>query len=368
MKKSIILSIIGILLSFSFQGCAVAPGLKIPRPWFQVKNTPEFIVLGTAFNIEISGKINPLLGEEKLLKADLYKLLSDLVERRGFFVTKSNSDYRMVLLYNITKNNKLKSSFLQYQGSTGKYYFSEATSKGLGVEIAQAIIAANQSSETISKQELTTEKYYAYALALEIYDKNNMLIWKGDSTWDSYGLNVDTEIIPSLQLMLSFLPRDENIFPRKEKVKKENANNYYLIKCRNNWFTCPALPYKITFDLWTSPRFQDKISLKRIVENEEALEAYIDLILTAEYALPIGRKNYNNPLDKLNWAKVQLGGRYYLGNENLPVNILVSLTGRSNGYRIKKCKIISDDEYAKYEKSLFEWQNALLKMYDIYER
>ena len=108
--------------------------------------------------------------------------------------------------------------------------------------------------------------------------------------------------------------------------------------------------------------------LKGKVDNPEALEAYMDLILTAEYALPIGNRNYKNPLEKSNWAKVQLGGIYYLGEDNLPVNILITLRGESKGYCVENCKIVSVDEYLRYEDKLLEWQQAVSKMYDVYER
>jgi len=108
--------------------------------------------------------------------------------------------------------------------------------------------------------------------------------------------------------------------------------------------------------------------LKGKVDNPEALESYMNLILTAEYALPIGNRNYKNPLEKSNWAKVQLGGIYYLGEDNLPVNILITLRGESKGYCVENCKIVSVDEYLRYEDKLLEWQQAVSKMYDVYER
>ena len=53
--------------------------------------------------------------------------------------------------------------------------------------------------------------------------------------------------------------------------------------------------------------------------------------------------------------------------DNLPVNILITLRGESNGYYIDNCKIASDDEYGRFEDKLFEWQQAVSKMYDVYE-
>ena len=66
-------------------------------------------------------------------------------------------------------------------------------------------------------------------------------------------------------------------------------------------------------------------SLSKEIKHVVALSAYIDLIQTAEYALPQGKEKNTNPLDRDIWSKVQLGGIYYLGNDDIPRKILINL-------------------------------------------
>ncbi len=99
------------------------------------------------------------------------------------------------------------------------------------------------------------------------------------------------------------------------------------------------------------------------------MACYVDLIQTAEYVLPNGDEiDWKNPLSKSLWEKVTLGGKYLLGPLKTPINAIVELKGRQNGYYINKCKIVDDKEYAEFEVRINKWRDALSNYYDVYKK
>ncbi|NVM04185.1 MAG: hypothetical protein HWN67_17770, partial [Candidatus Helarchaeota archaeon] len=103
------------------------------------------------------------------------------------------------------------------------------------------------------------------------------------------------------------------------------------------------------------------------------LAAYVDLIQTAEYAFPSGAYNADimkyeieDPLKVSIWRKVQLGGRYYLEPDEMPVNILINLTGKRDGYIVEKCWIAQEEEFLAFEENLKEFQKILRNYYNVF--
>ena len=47
-----------------------------------------------------------------------------------------------------------------------------------------------------------------------------------------------------------------------------------------------------------------------------------------------------------------------------PVNIIVEMNGESKGYRISKCWIVTDEEFAEFETKLENWNSALRDYYE----
>jgi hypothetical protein len=97
------------------------------------------------------------------------------------------------------------------------------------------------------------------------------------------------------------------------------------------------------------------------------LAAYVDLIQTAEFALPDGDdRDWENPIDVRLWKSVTLGGQYLMGISKKPINVIIKLSGEKNGYYIDNAKVVSDNEYAVFQQKLYRWKKALNNYSDYY--
>lgn len=362
----LVLSIL-ILIQF-FTGCAVVPP-QIWRPWTRTLGGDTNIPLYSNLYISVEGNTQALAGDERLLQDEIKDIVAGLVQRRGFKVIDKPGDYNLKLTYRTFRNDRInswtstsvnnKNAFVSYNG-----YNSNAA---LGVMIASAIFGmAGQSGTTVENSTETTESY-THIIAIEIFKGGSELIWKGESAWDSDNLDLTGDIIPSLQLLISWLPNDNNTFPQVAEIKKSKQDNYYNLKCKGRYFSCPALPNRIAFsydDAWEKEQYTGS---PNSIANPEAYDAYLDLLQTAEYALPLGGDDYMNPLDKNLWSEVELGGKYYIGHSIHPLNILIKLTGTDQGYKVERCCMASNEEFRDFQNKLFNWQKALKDYYDLRE-
>lgn len=361
-KSKLILLIVVIIL---FSGCATTPSVQIWQPWTRILDSKQSIPLNSKIQIKVEGETKPLLGNDILLQKDIKNIMKYLLRRRGYKIGDDNYQFLVKVRYKTIRQDKIKSSFSTYSSSIFKSG-SIATS-GLGVSIAQTVGALSYKSSTASKNVSKSVKLYNHTVSIEIFNKNHEVIWKSESTWDSPNINLKTDIKPSIQIMISNLPKDKKYIPTVSKVKNGKENNYYNLICKDKWFSCPALPYKITFEYnSSSSQSISDFSLPRSINNPPALAAYIDLLQTAEYVLPLGKKNYDNPLDNSLWSKIQLGGLYKYTNGR-KIKVLIKLIGVKEGYYVDECWIATDEEFKDFENKLADWRNALFEYYDIYE-
>ena len=243
--------------------------------------------------------------------------LSHLIQRRGFIVSTGSYDYLVKLSYRTDRNDKMRLSSTVSSSNSQVYAISTSTgvgaTSGLGVSIARAIGVLASRSSTLASQTSDQLLSYTHTIAIELSNKEGTLLWKGESTWDSEELDLISGIIPALQLILSDLPSDKTVRPEIPEIKDTHVENYYRLECQDVWFTCPALPYRIMFEQHhANPAYV--ISIPYGVFDQNALAAYVDLIQTAEYALPDGNENnWKDPLATSLWEKVTLGGQYFLG-------------------------------------------------------
>jgi hypothetical protein len=342
----------------------------VPHPWIRSLKTTDRINTNSKLKIEVSGSTLPLLGNGELTDEKIREKLSLLLERRGFSVDSSSADYIVTLIYKTERHDRFRS--YSSVASTNFQAFGISTSagagatSGLGVSIARAVSALASKSTTVSEQ--TTEQMlsYIHTISIEFRQRNKQVIWKGESTWDSDELNLINRIVPALQLILSDLPSDIGTRPEVPEVKENHISNYFKLECENNWFTCPALPYRIFFEGGRSSG-KSGSTVPRGVENPSALAAYVDLIQTAEYALPDGdEKDWNDPIKVSLWKRATLGSQYFLGPSKKPVNILIKLTGKTDGYYISECKVVPDAEFEKFSVQFSKWRQVLQDYYDVY--
>lgn len=365
---------IGTLVLFSLVhfDCVTVPTLRVSQPWIRSLESQHQVQPIKSVKIEISGTTSPLLGNEELTAHRLRSNLSYLIRRRGFNITDNFPDYILRLTYKTERSAKLhftsavsSSNLNAYAIATGS---GAGATSGLGVSIARAVSAVVSRSTTVSSQTAGESISYTHTISIEISDREGSLVWKGESTWDSPELNIISRIIPALQLLLSDLPADRTIRPEVPEIKESHVLNYYRLECEDVWFTCPGLPYRIQFSE-RSKTLEQKRSLPRSINNPSALAAYVDLIQTAEFALPDGNeKDWKDPLKVSLWKRTTLGGQYLVGPSKKSVNVLIKLVGKSDGYYVDDCRVATDQEFSNFNARLAQWSKALQDYYDVYVR
>ncbi|MCB5286911.1 MAG: hypothetical protein LHW64_03810 [Candidatus Cloacimonetes bacterium] len=60
-------------------------------------------------------------------------------------------------------------------------------------------------------------------------------------------------------------------------------------------------------------------------------------------------------------------GRYYLGQDEAPVNVVINLKGTSHCYMVDKCRLVSDESYQQYLDKYNAWKLALVDYYKFFE-
>jgi hypothetical protein len=357
-----------IISIISIVGCATVPKIRVWRPWTRVFSSTENIQPGARIAIRISGHTIPLMGNEDLLIDRISEKTKYLLERRGFIIDNALYEYRLVLMYETKREDKtmVSSSISSLSRAALTYYLLRGSRKShsLGVSIAQDISALLISTYGYEKS-VTNEESYCHTICVEIYNSSDDLIWKGESNWDSRNIDILSDMIPGLQLIFSDLPSNPSIIPEVPEVKPSHILNYYKLNVINSWFACPALPYRISFgqnvDLSTDTPPPN-------VSDPNAFAAFMDLIQTAEYALPTGGNVGDDPLRESLWKKVMLGHQYLLGPDKKPINILIKLHGAQDGYYVSKCWIASDKEFVNFQKELLNWKIALEEYYNLFRQ
>lgn len=364
--------LISFIISISLYHCTTVPSIRVSQPWIRSLKSNHNIEPTKLIKIEVSGTTIPLLGSEQLLGYQLRSELSQLMIRRGFIIEDVNYDYLVRMSYRTERIDKMKYSSTISTANSQYYSLStgagSGVSSGLGVSVARAVSTLASRSSTTSSQSSEQIVSYSHTISIEISNREGGLLWKGESNWDSEELNILSRIIPALQLILSDLPSNRSIRPEIPEIKETHVNNFYRLECKDVWYTCPALPYRIYLTLYAVD-LSTTVYIPRVIQDTKALAAYVDLVQTAEYALPQGiGTNYSDPLKILLWSNVTLGGQYFLGSKKTPVNILIDLRGESNGYYVERCKIATDEEYSDFKAKLTKWQATLSDYYDLYEK
>jgi hypothetical protein len=154
-------------------------------------------------------------------------------------------------------------------------------------------------------------------------------------------------------MVVSQLPSRADRPAHAEQVEATHAPNYYRLNLDEQMFSCPALPYNISFPSMFGEHVPSQF------RDLEALEAIGDLVSTAEVALPLGGRS-----DR--WSKAMLGARYQIGKDQTPTSIIVELRGGREGYHVSRAFKATDAEYEEFEQRLVKWQEELRSYYDVY--
>jgi len=350
----------------AFTGCKVLPSMLIEQPWSRVIESDVAIPLGAKLNVTVSGQTSPLLGNESLTQERIRSISKELLQRRGFAVDERDYSYSMKILYKsdqISKNTSISRS-----STISNYKSIESSSYsryGLGVMLASSIREASATSLS----SLTNINYdvisYIHTYAIEIYDKNDNLLWQAETYWDSPDLNIINQSISRLQILFSNLPYNYANPVVVKNLNESRFKSFYDLYVKNKMFNCPALPYMIYFE-HPSQR-NDRINYSIKDKDARATMAFLDLLQTAEFCLPSTRKSrWDNPVDPYIWTNIILGGQYVLESTNENINVLIDLVAEKTGYLVKNCRVVSDKEYEEYQRNIEQWKNTLADHFDFF--
>lgn len=357
MKKVLILLSLGILLA----GCAQVP-MVVQRPWNRTLSN-DAIPAGASISVNVKSVGSVLLGSDMMTEERIEDSAKALLERRGFIVTDNKPQYSLWINIKSESKTKVSTGIKSYSTSgliTSKYY-------GLGVFLAQALQMNMATNATTTQVAQTETEYFLHTFGSEISNADNQIIWKNDTYIETLNVNILDVYTPLLQVAFSSLPTTGDVVPRVKKLKEGRFDDYMESFVGDRSTMCPALPHLIKFDMQF---FESDGSYKGTfgVENPEALLAYLDLLETAEYAIPNSSvKLWSDPTDISLWKKVLIFGKYYLGNDEKPINILIHLKGTASNYVVEWCGLVDDNHYADLEQLQSKWIKTLQNYYDFYD-
>ena len=381
MRLEILIRVAACLLLSMALGCGVVvPRKTVWRPWNRIFQSDGEIRIGATLTTSVSGECSPLLGEQSLFDVNVKEALDQLLSRRGYRVVDTSASFTLDVVYRTEKVDKLNMSTSQYSysyqsssttaksGSGSKALSGRGYSGAAGIAIASSVARLIAGSAQQLSQTITTTTGYSHTFSLEMRNVGQELTWKAETVWESSSVDPRNDLYAVLQIMISDLPADSRIVTRTPKLKESHRDNYMFENCSDRWFSCPALPYRIYFPV-VEFKSEDGLVFVELdfVKNPEALPAFVDLAKTAEYALPMGSKDYDNPVDLNLWKRVALGGTYYLGNSDRPQRVFVKLKGQPSGYAVEECWIGTEEEFTSFSKALSRWKESVGEYYDMFE-
>jgi hypothetical protein len=288
-----------------------------------------------------------------------------LLSRRGFVISEQSPDYVLKILYKTSYVDK-ETSIQSNQYGTWLNSMDMTTGySGYGVMFASSLVALTAGSSSMSS--MITHKYemFNHHFSCEIYMNQKDPVWKFDTNVESTEIDILNHTRSFLQIAFAGLPSSEEVIPFVPKVRANKISDFINQFLSNRSFICPALPSYITFrQSQTNRHDMDIIG----VMNPEAMMAFMDLLQTAEYAIPDGSvKDWNDPTQKDLWKRATLIGKYRIGRNMESVNVVVHLSGTPAGYQVMECKLVNDEAFKAYQSSYDAWKKALYRYYQFFE-
>lgn len=358
-----------VLVLLAAAGCSTVPQERIWRPWTRADGRVESPG-PIAVSVHLEAEYLP--GSTALRGADVQATIETLLARRGFAVSpEASAQYKIFATVRSTRADHLAISAQSFSTVSYSAAIGAWQQPGAGVAVATILGSIGASSKKrVDVSQVQTQESYTHALSVEISLPNGELVWVGESTWDSPSPDVRGQIRPAVQVLFSSLPQSPAVSPAVPEVQAGKGRNYFDVNCGGSWFACPALPYRIAFSTAVSTRgsrgeqYGSSSGVAK-VQDPYALAAFVDLVETAEYALPLGSNGYGDPLNAGLWKKAQIGAIYDVGSRK-GVRVLVDLEGRPWGYQVVQCRVADDAEWAEYAQRMSRWRKALEDYFDFF--
>ena len=327
-------------------GCYYKP-MTYQRPWSRFLSQTE-IEKGSTLKVVVKCESSPLIGDESLILQEIKDTASNLLRRRGFEISDDSYDYLMKIGYRTKLSGQDNIQLISINQSPS--VISYQTYSGYPTILYSQTNIQNSSTSLLA----TNKIVYEHNFNIEILDRENTCVWKFDTIQNLKSINILDSHVLALQSAFFKLPNTYTYIPKVGKVKKTRAYSYRHLFLQNDSFICPGLPNIIKF-----PVFLFKI------DNPEALIAFHDLLMNAEYVIPSGtEEDWDNLFNTQIWSKAVLVGQYYLGDDTKPTHVSIELSGFKYHYEVKSCKVITRDEFNYYMLAHDKWKSAVSKFFE----
>ena len=356
------------ILSLLLINCATTPTVRSKRPF-----TRSFTESMSEYNpnrpiqVNVNCEASPFIGSSELVDAEIEDLIVLLLKERNLLIDQNNSfffklnvNYRTETLSRMLSTTAVSSSSGSANASSLKT--GTASSNTLAIAVASLVSANSSASNNSVITSNTSKEYFKHTIAIELLDRHGKTIYKSDIIWETVTPDIRSELNSNLNYILNTFPRGENLIKNTHQLREDHLDQYFDTYCAYRWFINPVLPYRIRFS-----HDQYGSASKIAIKNPEALPAVLHLIQSAQVAIPFGYGNYRNATDSRLWSTARLGGRYYIGDSQEPVAVIVDLIGSVSGYTISNCWIATPTEYAKFKAKQIEWESALAEYFNFYE-
>jgi hypothetical protein len=331
------------------------------QPWARTLKTTTAIPAASRIRVEIKGQNNVLLGDEQLMRNKIQEKLTQVLTRKGLKAGTDTYDFKLILTYKTDRYDKSEAAKIATPRLGGVVPFA-----GQGVTIAGKVgtfapVVPPQGQSSIEQPAL-----FQHVVSVELFSRAEMPVWKGEESWTTPDPDIQSSLTSILLVLLSDIQSDASFQPIVPEIKLTHTTNYYEQEAKGNWFYSPALPYRVTFE--KPADLSQSSGLPSSIKNPNVLAAYLDLIQTAEYALPGAGTDWKNPVQLSNWNDATLGGQYFLGTPQKPVTIMINVTLKEDCYVVDKCWIPTPLDFKEFQDKMLRYKRVLKNYYNVFEK
>jgi hypothetical protein len=367
--------------TFILAGCATIAPPRIGQPWLREDERAPGLPAGASVHVTVSGQRDALPGHPDFANDEITDRVAASLERRGYKIVDDGADYEVGLTYQTVRHDfdAVLTEF-KSRNSSRNYYTSTSrgqSSPSVAIAALVSTIASASSQSTEMSQRSEPGHYFSHSAAIDARGRDGALVWQVETAWESRAIDISDGIGSFLARATSSLPRDPNHLVEVPKLAPKKTGGFYRTYCRGEWFSCPALPYRIRFAPTANMESADRVENGNWNKSASttksadwlALPAYIDLITHAEDALPAVKSiEKSDVLANETWSRVTLASRYLLGPNRTPANVMVHLMATPTSYVITNCNVVSDAQYNEYLADLARWRARVDEFWDFYEK
>lgn len=365
-------ALLALLLLVTMQGCVTFPPAMAPRPALRSVGDPGVIVPG-AYSLSVNMEDSSTAGSGAAMRRELAAIIEDMLARRGYTRSDDDAEYAVTFSYvaGTRRFTEWRTEVSEAQTTTTSWEAQERIRRERergqreqgknapgprdrrkdSVVVDTVIVGTTEKTNTTTTvNESTEQTRHTFVATLEVDDRDGAL-WQADARWESVSPDVLPQVFLPLKHMLFALPsRPAPV--RVDRVRAGMGEIFYRQFCEHRRFSTPAFAWETGFGEWDDGA---------AVHNPEAFQAYVDLLEYAQDALPLLPRgsDYAEMSPDGRADAWRFGGEYFLGEEQDPVQVLVTVEDNGQGcYTVTDARVVSRGEFIGFLDELERWREA----------